>query len=116
MNANEGTGREVVAEFGAKAQLAGLDRGAGKGEGTHGFEGAGRDAAVRVHDDEAAGCHEGSHDVNELEKLVLEFSLLALGAQSPGGRIEDDAVVGVAAFGLATGELEGVLDHPPDAV
>ena len=35
---------------------------------------------------------------------------------SPQVEIEDDAVVGVAAFGLATGELEGVLDHPPDAV
>ena len=116
MNANEGTGREVVAEFGAKAQLAGLDRGAGEGEGPHGFKGAGRDAAVRVHDDEAAGRHKGSHDVNELEKLVLEFPLLALGTQAPGGGVEDDAVVGVASLGLATGELEGVLDHPPDAV
>ena len=35
----QGTGREVVAEFGAQAQFAGLDRGAGKGEGPHGFQG-----------------------------------------------------------------------------
>ena len=33
-----------------------------------------------------------------------------------GGRVEDDALVEVAATGLPAGKLEGVLHHPPDAV
>ncbi len=44
--------------------------------------------------------------------VVFDLEDLAFGATAKGGRIEDDAVVAIAASGLAVDKFDGVIDKP----
>ena len=110
------SGGQIVARLRPQAQFPGLDGGVGQRKGPHRFEGTRGNAAVGVHDHEPAGGHQRGDDVDEVEELVFQLPLFPLGAQAPGGRVEDDALVGVASLRLPTREFHGVLHHPADAV
>ena len=72
-----------------QAQFPGLDGGVGQRKGPHCFQRTRGNAAVGVHDHEPSGGHQRGDDLDELQELVFQFPLFPLGAQTPGGRVED---------------------------